>query len=138
RDGAVARALVGRDRRARTRHRARGGTHERAARDMGAMNRLAVALLLVLTAAACARRRNLGANGDERRVAEDMPQIEEATGLKFKRTPKLERRSHEQVRQFLLATFNESQPAEEVQAEETAYKLLGMIPDSMHLRDFLI
>jgi len=102
------------------------------------VSRVAVALLFLLTATGCGRRRNVGASGDQRRVTEDMPQIEEATGLKFKRTPKLERRSHEQVRQFLLATFNESQPAEEVQAEETAYKLLGMIPDSMHLRDFLI
>lgn len=100
------------------------------------MRRALLALLLI--AAACDRRRNMGASGDQRRVDEAIPQIERATGLKFKRPPKLERRSRAQVREFLLAKFDESTPAEELKAEETAYKLFGLISDTLKLRPFLV
>jgi len=95
-------------------------------------------LALPLLLAACDRRKNLGANADERRVLEAMPQIEEVTGLKFKSQPKLERRSRAQVREFLLAKFNEASPAEQLKNEEMAYKLFGLIPDTLDLRAFLL
>jgi hypothetical protein len=100
--------------------------------------RFARVVTLVLLAVACDRRRNVGANADERRVLDAMPQIEQATGLKFKSQPKLERRSRAQVREFLLAKFNESTPAEQVKSEEMAYKLFGLIPDTLDLRKFLV
>ena len=100
------------------------------------MHRLVI-LLLVLVAA-CDRRKNVGGGADARRVREAMPQIEQATGLKFKAEPKLERRSRAQVREFLLAKFNEATPAEQLKTEETAYKLFGLIPDTLDLRAFLI
>ncbi|HMC56554.1 MAG TPA: hypothetical protein VKH19_15365 [Gemmatimonadaceae bacterium] len=95
-------------------------------------------LALPLLVAACDRRKNLGANADEGRVLEAMPKIEEVTGLKFKSQPKLERRSRAQVREFLLAKFNESTPAEQLKNEEMAYKLFGLIPDTLDLRAFLL
>jgi hypothetical protein len=106
---------------------------------MGSVKRpylLAVALLCL--AVACDRRRNVGANGDAARVADAMPQIERATGLKFKTPPKLERRSRAQVREFLIAKFNESTPAQQLKTEEEAYKLFGLIPDTLNLRNFLL
>jgi hypothetical protein len=71
-------------------------------------------------------------------MAEAIPRLERATGLKFKRPPKVEARSREQVRAFLLRKFNEDTPAEELAGEEAAYKLLGMLPESMDLRKFLL
>jgi hypothetical protein len=100
------------------------------------MRGILIALLTLI--AACDRRKNLGSSADERRVLEAMPQIEQTTGLKFKSQPKLERRSRAQVREFLLAKFNESTPAEQLKSEETAYKLFGLIPDTLNLRTFLI
>ncbi len=93
------------------------------------------ALLLV---SACDRRKNLGGGAHEARVAQAIPQIEKATGLTFKTPPKLEMRSRAQVRDFLLRKFNESTPAEQLRGEEQAYKLFGLLPDTMDLRRFLL
>ncbi len=71
-------------------------------------------------------------------VADAVPRIEKATGLKFKRPPRVELRSKDQVRDFLVKQFDQSQPAAELKGEESAYKLLGMIPDTLDLRKFLL
>jgi hypothetical protein len=42
------------------------------------------------------------------------------------------------VREFLTRKFNEDTPSQELAGEEAAYKLLGLIPDSMDLRKFLL
>jgi hypothetical protein len=97
-----------------------------------------VVVLGLLVATACDRRQNTGPGGLQRRVEIAVPQIEQATGLKFKAAPKLETRSRAQVREFLLKKFNETTPAEQLRGEEAAYKLFGLIPDSMDLRRFLL
>jgi hypothetical protein len=98
---------------------------------------IALASLLVC-AAGCDRRRNVGEGAYAERVAEAIPQIEKATGLKFKTQPKLEMRSREQVRAFLLKKFDEETPASQLKNEEVAYKLFGLIPDTLDLRKFLL
>jgi hypothetical protein len=97
---------------------------------------LLVAAITLL--ASCDRRRPSGAGAYDARVAEAIPQIEKATGLKFKTPPKLEVRSRAQVREFLLKKFDETTPAEQLRGEEIAYKLFGLIPDTMNLRAFLL
>ena len=100
--------------------------------------RLFAVLSLVLLTVACDRRRPAGESPYESRVRESIPQIEQATGLKFKTQPKLEVRSKAHVREFLLSKFNEATPAEQMRGEEIAYKLFGLIPDSLSLRSFLL
>ena len=96
-----------------------------------------VAAIMLLATSAC--RRNPAGDGPyASEVAEAVPRIEQATGLKFKTPPRVEVRSREQVRDFLLKKFDESTPAAEVKGEEAAYKLFGMIPDSMDLRKYLL
>jgi hypothetical protein len=73
-----------------------------------------------------------------REVQQRIPEVEKATGLKFKTPPKVEARSKEQVRAFVLRKFEEQQPARELAGEEQAYKVLGLIPDTMNLRKFLL
>lgn len=97
----------------------------------------ALVLLAPLVAAACDRRRNPDDPFADR-VATVVPLIEEATGLKFKTPPKLELRSRDQVREFLLRKFDEASPAEQLRGEELAYKLFGLIPDTLNLRHFLV
>lgn len=99
--------------------------------------RFGVLALLVL-ATACDRRRQSGAGAYDDKIAQSVPQIEKATGLKFKAPPKLELRSRAQVREFLVRKFDESTPAEQLRGEEVAYKLFGLIPDTMDLRRFLL
>jgi len=95
-------------------------------------------LLGLALLAACDRRRPTEDVAYARRMQEAIPKIEQATGLKFKTTPRLELRSREQVRDFLVGKFNESTPAEQLRGEEMAYKLFGLIPDTMDLRGFLL
>jgi hypothetical protein len=95
-------------------------------------------LALAALAAGCDRRRNVGEGAYANRVQSAIPQIERATGLKFKSPPKMEMRSRAQVREFLVRKFNESTPAEQLKSEEAAYKLFGLLPDTMDLRRFLL
>jgi len=93
------------------------------------------ALGAALLFAACNRGSDAAGTGPySREVAEAIPRIEKATGLKFKTPPKVEVRTKEQVKEFLLKKFNEETPASEVAGEEKVYKLLGLLPDTMNLR----
>lgn len=71
-------------------------------------------------------------------VRKYLPQVEKATGLTFKTPPKVERRSTEEVKAFLEKEFNENLPAVELEGTSRAYKLLGLLPDTMNLRAFLL
>src|SRR2546426_9994 len=92
------------------------------------------ALTLVLAAAGCrSRPPGVGTGPYADKVAADVPLIERALGVKYKRPPVLEIRSRAQVRDFLLKKLNDSSAQREVSAEEATYKLLGLLPDTMHL-----
>jgi hypothetical protein len=97
---------------------------------------LAVATLVLL--GGCDRRMYAGAEGLQRRVDRAIPQIEEATGLKFKTPPTVQSRSRGEVRDFLVTKFNEATPAQQLRGEEVAYKLFGLLPDTMDLRRYLL
>jgi hypothetical protein len=71
-------------------------------------------------------------------VAEAVPMIEKAVGLKYKTPPKVETRSKEQVREFVTRQFTDSLAAHDIAGQEAAYKRLGMIPDTLNLKAFLI
>ena len=102
------------------------------------MKTATILLFGALALGSCDRRRPAGEGPYDAKVREAIPRIEEATGLKFKTPPTLEVRSRAQVREFLLSKFNESSPAEQMRGEELAYRLFGLIPDSLNLRPFLI
>jgi hypothetical protein len=70
-------------------------------------------------------------------VAEAVPMIEKVVGLKFKTPPKVETRSKEQVRDYIIKQVSDSQSVRELTGEEAAYKRLGLIPDTLKLRQFL-
>ena len=96
------------------------------------------AQLLLLAVAGGCRGPNPGESPYAREVADDIPRIEHATGMKFKSTPRIEVRSRNEVRDFLIAKFDEETPKRELLGEESAYKLLGMLPDSLDLRRLLL
>jgi len=97
-----------------------------------------VAVIATTVLVSCRGRGDAGDGAYAREVADAVPRIEAATGLKFKHPPKVEARSREQVRDFLVKKFDEETPAQELKGEEAAYKLLGLLPDSMDLRKFLL
>ena len=83
----------------------------------------ALALMLV---AGCRERANVGNGPYADKVAVDIPQIEKALGVKFKTPPKLEIRSRDQVREFLLQKLKEPDAQKQMSNEERT--LMNLYP----------
>jgi hypothetical protein len=105
---------------------------------MRARRAAALAAAVLVTGIGACRRDPAGQGPYAREVAEAVPRIEQETGLKFKQPPKVEVRTREQVRAFLVRKFEEETPVQELAGEEAAFKVLGLIPDTMNLRKFLL
>ncbi len=103
-----------------------------------------IASLALAVLTACARDGGAGANATANagpyatEVGEAVPRIETALGLPFKTPPKVERRSKDEVRNFLTQKFNESMPAAEISGIERTYRRFGLISDSLQLRPFML
>ena len=106
------------------------------------MGGVRIACVTALLASAIALGACRGSDGDDgpyaKEVRSAVPRIEKAIALPFKTPPKVERRSKEEVRDFLTRKFNESMPAEELSGIERTYKRFGLIPDTMSLRPFML
>lgn len=103
------------------------------------IHRLALFALASLALVACEPRAKVSGSGPYAdKVAADIPQIENALGVKFKTPPKLEVRTRDQVREFLLQRMQEPVVKQQMANQEAVYKLMGMVPDTMHLSDFLV
>jgi hypothetical protein len=64
--------------------------------------------------------------------------VEQATGLRFTEPPRSAMRSREQVRAYLIAKLDEELPPERLRGLETAYRLFGLLPDTLQLRPLLL
>ncbi len=71
-------------------------------------------------------------------VQQMMPAVERATGLTFKRRPVVLRRSRAQVRDYVIHKFDDDLPPAELAGAQAAYRLFGLIPDSLDLRRTMI
>jgi len=91
---------------------------------------------LLLAAAACGEKK--AKDPVAAKVADAIPKLEETIGLKFKTPPKFEARSKEEVRQFLEKRFAEDMPDAELTGSEHSYKRLGLIPDTLDLKKFML
>ncbi|HZO20453.1 MAG TPA: hypothetical protein VFB46_15795 [Gemmatimonadaceae bacterium] len=109
---------------------------------MDGVVRRSAALLVVgstLLVSACDRQERRQLEGPYAKVAADaIPRIEKVTGLTFKADPKIEQRSKDEVRSFLERRFREELPDEEIAGTRTAYLRLGLIPDTLDLRAFML
>jgi hypothetical protein len=92
---------------------------------------------LLMLASACTKDKPKYEGPYATEVAEAVPMIEKAVGLKYKTPPKVETRSKEQVREFVTKQFTDSLAAHDIAGQEAAYKRLGMIPDTLKLQAFL-
>jgi len=71
-------------------------------------------------------------------VDQMMAPVERATGLTFKRHPKVLERTRRQVRDYVIHKFDDDLPPSELQGMEAAYRLFGLLPDSVDLRRTVI
>lgn len=74
----------------------------------------------------------------ESTTAELIPAIERAVGLRFKRSPTIAPRSREQVRSYLRNKLDADLPPEELQGITLAYRLFGLLPDTLDLHALLL
>lgn len=72
------------------------------------------------------------------RVATDIPQIEKAVGVPFKQPPKLEIKTRDEVRAFLVAQLDDSATQRDLAGRAATYKVLGLIPDTMNVRKLFL
>ncbi|HEX5436527.1 MAG TPA: hypothetical protein VFW98_05190 [Gemmatimonadaceae bacterium] len=87
---------------------------------------------------ACGSDNASGSQGPyAKQVAEAIPTIERITGLRFKKPPVVQERTKDQVHQYLQTEFKK-QGGQELDQQAIAYKMFGLIPDSMHLRSFML
>jgi hypothetical protein len=106
----------------------------------------ALAVLTVLTVPTACRGEppqssGAGATPDQRlaRLVDSLrAPVEEATGLRFRAAPRSAVRTREQLRAYLTAKLDEEFPPERARGIETAYRLFGMIPDTLELRPLLL
>jgi hypothetical protein len=64
--------------------------------------------------------------------------VERATGLPFKSPPRSALRTREQVRDYLIRKLDEELPKPRMQGLEIAYRLFGLLPDTLQLRGLLL
>jgi len=95
--------------------------------------------LVAAVAVACPSRDKITAQGPyAREVAEAIPKIEKVTGLKFKKQPVLERRTKEQVHQFLLKQFEDERSQADLSAQQILLRRLGLVPEDFDLRGLML
>ena len=102
------------------------------------MRRAILVGALSLLVAACAAEPPGYEGPFKKQVRAAIPQLEEASGLRFLRLPVLQTRSRDEVRAYLEQEFNTQLTPEELAGTETAYRLLGLLPDTLDLRAFLL
>lgn len=67
-----------------------------------------------------------------------IPRVEAIVGLEFKSEPGIEIRTRDQVRAYLIDRLNSQIPPEELDGITRAYRLFGLIPDTLDLRSFIV
>ncbi len=100
----------------------------------------AAAVMGGIVAAGCEQRAREVQNEAELKqaVQQMMPPVERATGLRFKQRPVVLRRSRAQVRDYVIHKFDDDLPPAELAGAQAAYRLFGLIPDSLDLRRSMI
>jgi hypothetical protein len=95
-----------------------------------------LALLGVLLAA-CGDRKSSTDAGFGDIVNKVVPQLEQQLGMPFKTPPKLERKSREEVKQFVMAQLTAETAQRQLTGVQSAYRVLGLVPDTLDLGGLL-
>lgn len=97
-----------------------------------------VALLLTLApfVAACGDRTSSG--GPYASIVDRaIPKIEAQTGLTYKTPPRIEGRSKEEVREFVMKQLSSERARAQIAGQQSAYRILGLAPDTLDITALL-
>lgn len=92
-----------------------------------------IALILLCLAACRGSSQSIDQQQLESLVDSLMPAVSKAAGLSFKSTPRSAIRTREQIHAYLVAKMGRELPAARLEGISAAYRLLGMIPDTLDL-----
>jgi hypothetical protein len=102
-------------------------------------SRNAVLMAILVLALACRGEARAPERDDLRSLVDSLqPSVERAVGLKFKAPITVATRNRDQLRTFLLEKVDEELPPARLHGTEYAYRLLGLLPDSLDLEKFLV
>jgi hypothetical protein len=109
----------------------------------GAAVRLLLAAGVLGASAAACRGQRPGGSGPEATVLRQLVDslrgpVERAAGLTFRTPPRSALRTREEVRGYLLAKLDQELPPARMRGLETAYRLFGLLPDTLQLRGLLL
>lgn len=71
-------------------------------------------------------------------VQQMIPAVERATKLRFRQRPIVLRRTRAQVRDYVIHKFDDDLPPAELTGAQAAYRLFGLIPDTLDLRRTMV
>jgi hypothetical protein len=98
-------------------------------------------LLGLAVLAGCRGERRRGVPGDEalaRLVDSLRPAVEREVGRPFRQTPRSAMRTRSQVRDYLIRKLRDDLPPERLAGIQGAYRLFGLLPDSLDLEPMLL
>lgn len=108
-------------------------------RLIGRSASLALLATMTMLTVGCPSRDKITAQGPyAREVQEAIPKIESVTGLKFKTPPVIERRSKEQVHDFLIKQFEDERSQTDLAAQQILLRRLGLVPENFDLRALML
>lgn len=97
------------------------------------------AALLALASACRGQSRGVGEDAGLARLVDSLrAPVERAAGLTFRTPPRSALRSRDQVRAYLIAKLDEELPPARLRGLEAAYRLFGLLPDTLALRSLLL
>jgi hypothetical protein len=100
---------------------------------------VALAIMMSACRGEARQERQVRAEADLARLVDSLrAPVERATGLRFTSPPRSAMRSRDQVRNYLILKLDEELPPERLNGLETAYRLFGLLPDTLQLRPLLL
>lgn len=100
--------------------------------------RAATAATLLWVSVAC-RGRPVGSASDIQPLVDSLvPEVELASGMVFTTPPRWAIRSADQLQEYLQYKFREQLPPDVLSGLQTAYRLFGMIPDTLQLEPLFL
>src|SRR5882762_3928702 len=85
------------------------------------------------------RAREVQSEAELKQAVQQMtPAVERATRLRFRQRPVVLRRTRAQVRDYVIHKFDDDLPPAELEGAQAAYRLFGLIPDSLDLRRTMV
>ncbi len=101
------------------------------------LRRVSFALVAIAFGSACADRTHAGDGPYADVVSKVVPKLEKQMGMPFKTPPKLERKSKAEVAAFVMKQLTSARAKEQIDGQQNAYRVLGLIPDTMNLGGLL-